>query len=319
MKTQPAKPRFPATSGGSGYSTLHGRRLAITRVVWVAASLLAVTLFVAGLPLLYDEFQELRIYPPGERDAVQAQLIQLGLSVDLFAAYQLALTIIVAVAYFAVAAVIVWRKSDEPMALFVALLLVLLGAALWGSTSLLGNIHPLLEWLNRFLESLALGLLLLLFFLFPNGRFVPRWTRWPAGVLFTGMMVLSTLFPTSPFYIDNWPFLAYALFLLGWLLIGVYAQIYRYLRVSSPAQRWQTKWVLFGFTAVLAGYIGLISYSLQLGLPPTRPGAYVLSNIVTGTVASSLMLLIPLSIGVAILRYRVWDIDLVKTWSSTAP
>ena len=94
MKTQSAKPRVPANSGGSGHSTLHGRKLTITQVVWVAVSLLAVTLFVAGLPLLYNLNQELRIYPPGDRDAVHAYLMQLGLSVDLFAAYLVALGII---------------------------------------------------------------------------------------------------------------------------------------------------------------------------------------------------------------------------------
>ena len=85
MKTQSAKPRFPANPGGSGHSTLHGRKLTITQVVWVAVSLLAVTLFVAGLPLLYNLNQELGIYPPGDRDAVHAYLMQLGLSADLFA------------------------------------------------------------------------------------------------------------------------------------------------------------------------------------------------------------------------------------------
>src|SRR3712207_3578673 len=100
MKTQWAKSRFPTNSGGSGHSTLHGRTLTITRVVWVAVSLLAVTLFVAGLPLLYDLYQELRIYYPGDRGAVRALLNQLGLSVDLFAAYSLASSIIDAVAYF---------------------------------------------------------------------------------------------------------------------------------------------------------------------------------------------------------------------------
>jgi hypothetical protein len=308
MKTQSAKLRVPANSGGSGHYTLHGRRLTIIQVVWVAVSLVVVTLFIAGLPLLYDLYQELRIYLPVDREAVHAYLIQLGLSVDLFAAYWLALSIIHAVAYFTVAAVVFWRKSEEPMALFVALLLVLLGATFWGSTDLLGNIHPLLELLNQFLESLALGMLFLLFVIFPNGRFVPRWTRWPAGVLFTAM-VLPSLFPTSPYYVDNWPFLAYALFLSGWLLMGVYAQIYRYLRVSSSVQRQQTKWVLFGCTAALAGFIGVMI--IDTLLPLTRPESRLLADLVENAVVFGLMLIIPISFGGAILRFHLWEIDLV--------
>jgi hypothetical protein len=308
MKTQSAKPRFPANSGGSGHSTLHGRKLTITQVVWVAVSLLAVTLFVAGLPLLYNLNQELRIYPPGDRDAVHAYLMQLGLSVDLFAAYFLALGIIHAVAYFTVAAVVFWRKSDEPMTLFVGLLLVLYGATFWGTTYVVGAIHPLLEWLSSFLESLAWGMLFLLFFIFPNGRFVPRWTRWPAGVLVTGTVLLA-LFPNPPFNIESWPFWRFFYNGLGWLLIGVYAQIYRYLRVSSPAQRQQSKWAFFGFTVALAGYLGWIW--IDTLLPLARPESRVLADLVGNAVVLGFMLIIPLSFGVAILRYRLWDIDII--------
>ena len=308
MKTQSAKPRFPANPGGSGHSTLHGRKLTITRVVCVTVSLLAVTLFVAGLPLLYDLYHELRIYSPGDHDAVRAYLMQLGLSVDLFAAYFLALGIIHAVAYFTVAAVVFWRKSDEPMALFVALLLVLYGATFWGTTHVVGAIHPLLEWLSSFLESLGWGMLFLLFFLFPNGRFVPRWTRWPASVLVTGTVLLA-LIPNPPFNIESWPFWRFFYNGLGWLLIGVYAQIYRYLRVSSPAQRQQSKWAFFGFTVALAGYLGWIW--IDTLLPLDRPESRLLADLVGNAVVLGFMLIIPLSFGVAIFRYRLWDIDII--------
>jgi hypothetical protein len=308
LKAQSAKPRFPASSGGSGHSTLHGRKLIITQVVWVAVFLLAVTIFAASLPLLYDVYQELRIYSPGDRDAVHAYLIQLGLSDDLFAAYFLAVDDSPAIAYFTVAAVVFWRKSNEPMALFVALLLVMIGATFWGASHVVGAIHPLLGWLSSFMESLSLGLLFLLFFLFPNGRFVPRWTRWPAGVLITWTVSLA-LFPNAPFNIERWPFWPYALFLLGWLLIGVYAQIYRYLRMSSPVQRQQTKWVLFGCTAAIAGYIGWIS--IDTLLPLYRPESRLLADMVGAAVTSVLLLIIPFSFGIAILRYHLWDIDLV--------
>jgi hypothetical protein len=308
MKTQSTKPRVPANIEASEHTVLHGRRLAITRVVWVAVALLAVTLFVAGLPLLYGEFRTLRIYPSDARDRVSAYLAQLGLSVDFYAAYLLALGIILAVACFAVATVIFWRRSDQPMALLVALLLVLLGATFWGTTHMVDAIHPILGWLSSVLESLSLGLLLLLFYLFPTGQFVPRWTRWPAGVLIVEM-VLIALLPASPFNIESWLVLPYTLFLLGWFLIGVYAQTYRYLRVSSPTQRRQTKWVFFGCTVTLVGYAGWIL--LDTIWPLARPGSRLVADLVGATVTCGLMLIIPLSFGVAILRYRLWDIDLI--------
>jgi len=274
----------------------------------VAVALLTVTLFVAGLPLLYDWFRTLYIHDFGGRDALSAHLAQLGLSVDFFIAYLLLLGIIPAVAYFAVAAIIFWRKSDEPMALFTALLLVLFAATIWGSTKELGEIHPILEWLSRVLEALSFALLFLFFYLFPSGRFVPRWTRWLAGVLIA-VTVPMVLFPASPLNIERWPILAYVLVLLGWLLAGVCAQVYRYLRVSSPTQRQQTKWVLFGYTAALGGYLGWISFYAIL--PLARPGSRLVADMIGATVTSGLMLIIPLSFGVAILRYRLYDIDVV--------
>jgi hypothetical protein len=308
VKTPFAKPRLPAPPETSAYTTLHGRRLTITRAVCVAVALLTVTLFVAGLPLLYDWFRTLYIHDFGGRDALSAHLAQLGLSVDFFIAYLLLLGIIPAVAYFAVAAIIFWRKSDEPMALFTALLLVLFAATIWGSTKELGEIHPILEWLSRVLEALSFALLFLFFYLFPSGRFVPRWTRWLAGVLIA-VTVPMVLFPASPLNIERWPILAYVLVLLGWLLAGVCAQVYRYLRVSSPTQRQQTKWVLFGYTAALGGYLGWISFYAIL--PLVRPGSRLVADMIGATVTSGLMLIIPLSFGVAILRYRLYDIDVV--------
>jgi hypothetical protein len=308
VKTPFAKPRLPAPPETSAYTTLHGRRLTITRAVCVAVALLTVTLFVAGLPLLYDWFRTLYIHDFGGRDALSAHLAQLGLSVDFFIAYLLLLGIIPAVAYFAVAAIIFWRKSDEPMALFTALLLVLFAATIWGSTKELGEIHPILEWLSRVLEALSFALLFLFFYLFPSGRFVPRWTRWLAGVLIA-VTVPMVLFPASPLNIERWPILAYVLVLLGWLLAGVCAQVYRYLRVSSPTQRQQTKWVLFGYTAALGGYLGWISFYAIL--PLARPGSRLVADMIGATVTSGLMLIIPLSFGVAILRYRLYDIDVV--------
>jgi hypothetical protein len=308
MRTQLTKSRLPAPPETSEYTTLHGRRLTITRAVCVAVALLTVTLFVAGLPLLYDWFRTVYIHDLGSRDVLSAHLTQLHMSIDFYIAYLLLLGIIPAVAYFAVATIIFWRKSDEPMALFTALLLVLFGATIWGSTEELGVIHPILEWLNRILESLSFAFLFLFFYLFPDGRFVPRWTRWLAGVLIA-VTVLTALFPASPLNIERGSTLTYVLVLLGWLLAGVCAQVYRYLRVSSPIQRQQTKWVFFGYTAALGGYLGWIS--LYAILPLVRPGSRLVADMIGATVTSCLMLIIPMSFGVAILRYRLYDIDVL--------
>jgi hypothetical protein len=90
----------------------------------------------------------------------------------------------------------------------------------------------------------------------------------------------------------------------------VLAQIYRYRRHSDQTARQETKWVVWGFTATLAGFIAveLIGWIFDL----TRPGIpELLYKSVGNAVITLCALLIPLSIGVAILRYRLWDIDLI--------
>jgi hypothetical protein len=93
-------------------------------------------------------------------------------------------------------------------------------------------------------------------YLFPNGQFVPRWTRWLTFliVFFAGGGIL---FPASPLNISNWPGPLGPIVQV--MIIGtvLFAQIYRYVRVSTPYQRQQTKWVVFGITAVIIYFIML--------------------------------------------------------------
>jgi hypothetical protein len=119
--------------------------------------------------------------------------------------------------------------------------------------------------------------------------------------------VFTSLFPGSSLNWANWPDPFYSVFLLGWFLIGIFAQVYRYRRVSGPTQRQQTKWVIFSFTAAFVVYLGGSLLVAIFRIP--EPGS--LLYLAVNTVSWFFMLLIPLSIGIAILRYRLWDIDLI--------
>jgi hypothetical protein len=131
---------------------------------------------------------------------------------------------------------------------------------------------------------------------------VPRWSRWLAGpwILLQGGRYF---FPDSPFNFQKSP-VAALLFVAG-IAIAVGAQIYRYRRVSSPLQRQQTKVVVFGMTVAVGGYLGLAT------VVPQSIERNVLAFLAHETASHAIMLLIPLSLGVAILRYRLWDVDLL--------
>jgi len=152
-----------------------------------------------------------------------------------------------------------------------------------------------------------LASLFLFLYLFPDGRFVPRWTFWLAIVLVT-VMVPIALFSGPPFDMENWPPLTFALFLLWWVLPGVAMQAYRYRHVSGPMQRRQTKWVIFGLTAAMTGWAGVII--LLTSVPSLQPGS-VAADFVGATATAGLVLLIPLSLTIAMLRHHLYDIDIL--------
>jgi hypothetical protein len=145
---------------------------------------------------------------------------------------------------------------------------------------------------------------MLFFYLFPSGRFVPRWTRWLAlcWVLFCGTWIFT------PFGPPSWPLPLFNVAIL--ILWGSFpvAQLYRYLRDSDRAQRQQTKWVVFGVAVAIAGTLTTIfTVGAAVDLPSEKVGAKMLSMLLM----DSFGLLIPLSLGVAVLRARLFDIDVV--------
>jgi hypothetical protein len=94
---------------------------------------------------------------------------------------------------------------------------------------------------------------------------------------------------------------------LGILVSMVWSQIYRYRRVSSPAQRQQSKWVVFGLTLGVAG-----TFPSQLPVDLSLVGEDTPFTLLLLKVGFTLsFLLVPLSISVAVLRSRLFDVDVL--------
>ena len=232
----------------------------------------------------------------------------LGISIDAYTVYVLALDLVVALGFCAVGAVIFWQKSRERGALFASFALMIFGLT-WPDTFDSALSHPVWGSLAGFLTQLGLASLFVFFFIFPDGKFVPRWSRWVVPLIYV-LPILYVLIPGSPLVEPPLP-LNILLFLGLWALCAL-AQAYRYRRVSGPVERQQTKWVVFGMTACVALLVGFL---LPVVFFPALDGPGVVSlvsNLAGLTVAGSFgFLLVPLSIGAAILRYRLYDIDII--------
>jgi signal transduction histidine kinase len=235
------------------------------------------------------------------------ELGAMGLSADFFAGYRIAVELIFAVTSFAVGALIFRRKSEERMALFVAFALVTYGSlAFIDSIDNLDAVaagNPALWWSLTLVTFMGNIFPVLFFYLFPDGTFVPRWTR-VVAILLVMVGVCFHFFPDSS--LSQW-FRSPPGLVLGvcFIATALLSQLYRYWRVSGPVQRQQTKWVVFGTTTAM-----VISQGVTFVFP-LQARTHVILMLIPDTVLYLALLLIPLSIGVAILRYNLWDIDLV--------
>jgi hypothetical protein len=239
---------------------LHGSWLMLVRLVFLTLSVLTVGLFVADIPsylaklhLLCTGAAELACQGGGQLTPGDVQrLHELGLSLDFYATYTIVITSIFALGYWLVAAFLFWRKSDDRVALLAAVSLALFPMVF--NTPLINALPS--PWLFlvlciRFLGTQSLGLFI---YLFPSGHFVPRWMRWVfvATLIYWG---LNTFFPFASFNPFSFFTLLGSLILLGPIGTIVVVQIFRYRWVSSPAQRQQTKWVVYGISMGWGGYL----------------------------------------------------------------
>jgi GAF domain-containing protein len=293
----------PAAEGGD--AGLHRRWLVLARAAWVLLAALITLLIVASIPFEYAYYKSICTSTVCATDSkrltlegVQA-LQALGLSAGFYAAYNVMVEVVAALVFAVVAAVIFWRRSDDRMGLFAAFTLLTAGCAIFIASSMAAHAPAL--WLPAACANyLGQASFVIFFYLFPDGRFVPRWTRWLAA----GSSVwwaASIFFPDIPLSFSGPAF-------LGFVANLVVVQLYRYRRVSTTAQRQQTKWVVYGFAVAIVGFVGAIAlHDLVLGSQLSGP----LDQMIGTGIITSFLLLIPLSIGVAILRYRLFGIDVI--------
>lgn len=204
-----------------------------------------------------------------------------------------------------VAAALLLRKPT-PFTRFLAVVLVFFGSCSGIVPVIYSTVWPTLTFASELMVALAWASFFSIAYLFPTGRFVPRWSAWcvPAWILFA--LVATALPVSNP--------AALTLNLLGVSLVvsALAAQCYRYFRVSSAIERQQTKWVLLAFLLRLVHLILLLTVLPQLSASAHGVGAVVvdaLGMLVSYAIAAALVI----GILLAMLTYRLFDVDIVMS------
>ncbi|QYK51249.1 MAG: hypothetical protein KF701_01845 [Anaerolineales bacterium] len=172
-------------------------------------------------------------------------------------------------------------------------------------------------WFNTWSWWLLIGPILLIFFLFPTGKLLTRGWRWGVSLTFFAFALFLFLATFTPImevgdgeqlFANPIGFLSeevvgvllvmMTFFLVAGALTSLVSVFARYRR-SEAVERAQMRWLF------IACAIFVLNYAI----------GFVVEGYIDSSVGETIFILsvfaIPLSIGIAILRYRLWDVDVV--------
>jgi hypothetical protein len=296
--------------------------LRVAQVAWVVVVTIALLMYAASVVLSYNALQQICTQPPpvcAQSDLPTAdsaaQLASAGLSLESYALLSVGIRVFYSILPIALGLLIFARKRDELFALLVSLFLITFGMA--GAADSIASAFPVLYFPAKLIEYIGTFSLPLFFGLFPNGRMVPR-VYWVVVLYFAGARLVGDILQWDSVNQPLPSFISYTSW-LSVLIGGLAAQVYRYLRVSTSEEQRQTRWVLFGIGLMVAciGMLFLVTAIVGDNRLGTPSDPFVVRRMVFLAFANLTFQVVYISIAVAILRSRLFDIDLIIRRTAT--
>ena len=286
-----------------------GHRTWLTRAVWYICAAAALGVFIASLPgyflLVPQGFAESYRFAFNPAPFVLAANILAGL-----------LSVAATILALSLAWILFSRRSEDRMAVFTSYFLLAYGALVLGPYYVLEAFWP-----DSFRQIGAVLVLLVmlplasfLFILFPNGRFVPRWSRWFGfGSLLVAPAIVLTFPGFSLDYSDPGHWISA---ITGYLIVTIFVfsmlglQVYRYRNISIRQEQLQTKWVVYG-VGVMVGLLAIsgIPRAWAYTLPPGSP--FPFWGAASQLIYYFALAFLPVTLCISVMRYRLYDIDII--------
>ncbi len=292
-----SKPVTPSTSTHTSLKDRPMLRFAL-QAAWVLVVVYILYTFAAGLSLI---------------DAVHTNLLRqiarVGLNLLTFSAIDIVSDIYILLGYFGLAVMLFIRRSDDWFAIFLSIMIMTFGI----SVTTIGNNLAASEKFGTLASPILMAgqaSIVLLGWLYPDGRFNPRWLKYLTPLLFLTMIVFY--WPGSPIgreFVNLPLFLMVSLF---WYLGTVVVMVLRYHNAATSSQRQHIRMVFIGMMGPLAWFILFNGgYLLFPSLQDQTTSAGIAFLVVMRFLSIGLFLLFPLALTIAIARYRLFDVDLV--------
>lgn len=275
------------------------------RIVWLAITGVTVWLFLTGLPLL-------RQVSGNQPDLNEAVLNQIGLSLGVYSNFIVTFEILMAMSFVGLGLVVFWYKANDLFAMISAIAFVLFGVLT--STFVLDTVikiedvvPPGRERLIAVMSYIGFGFVTWFLYAFPKGDMLFGWLKWFFWT-FIGWMVGGLIWPQySLIYVR--PFIYSVIGQLIFYGVGIFAQLYNYRKWATRVQKQQTKWFVFAIVLILVGFV--FFELMRVYTITETPSVF---NAVFHTVIRFLLwyfprMMVPVFIGAALFRYRLWDVD----------